>query len=938
MTKAFKLAIVRARHDGNTGTISDAACLQMMMTGPASVMRFWEESSDGHFDFLGSEMFPWVDITITAQATGRSDQARAAFAALRAREPDRDPLAGFDGAIVLTLPGRMTVPNPKAGEPGEPATIVAAFDGGSTTLDGLPVSVMPVMSSDHTFMCHELGHTLGFEHTFGLDNNGTDWNPTDATIIVGPEYGSPYDIMSSASFGSRWLGTGPLYSADPTFSGAPVNDWPLAGAARMGPNCSRANLHRWFPDALANQAIARPFPARGEIGRVRLAAAQSHGAPQLLVLHPADEQPSGVGRVYIEYRDTHGWDHGLDTSGTDLAQAGLVVHTLDDVAGTGPRVWYRGSVSVGSNDTDLYIEARPLVITVEAFTDSNGSSVADIAYRQVAAPRAVVPWVNASDGTMQLWVMNSGRVHSRLTVVAENGTPERSAAPWHIVGTGDFTGDGKTDFLWVNTSDQTMQIWAMDGERVRQRITVIAENGSPERSAAPWHVVGTGDFNGNGKADILWRNASDRTLQIWTMDGGRVTGRQTVVAEGGTPEHAAPPWHIVGVGDFTGNGKADILWHNASDRTMQIRAMDGARVSGRVTVVAENGTPEHAAPPWSIVRVADFNRDGKADILWLNNSDRTMQIWMMDAGRVARRVTVTAENGAPEHSVTPWSIVRSGVASGNRNPDILWHNSTTGEIQLWFMDGHRVRSRATVLGEEGNAVHIGPPWNIVASADFKLDGSADILWHNSATGEIQLWFMNGHRVRSRATVLGEQGTPVHIGPPWRIVASSDFNLDGGADILWHNSATGEIQLWFMNGHRVRSRATVLGETGVATHIGPPWSIVASSDFDLDGSADILWHNSATGELQLWLMDGHRVRSRATVLGEAGSAAHIGPPWNIVAGGDFDLDGSADILWHNSATGEVQLWFMNGHRVRSRASVLGETGAVAHIGPPWSIKG
>src|SRR6185295_4215198 len=120
--------------------------------------------------------------------TGRDVQARAAFAAIRARDSSRDPLAGFNGAIVLTAPGRMTVPNPNAGQPGQPATIVSAFDGGSITIDGLPVSVLPVMSSDHTFMCHELGHTLGFNHTFGLDNNGTDWNPGDATIIVGPEY------------------------------------------------------------------------------------------------------------------------------------------------------------------------------------------------------------------------------------------------------------------------------------------------------------------------------------------------------------------------------------------------------------------------------------------------------------------------------------------------------------------------------------------------------------------------------------------------------------------------------------------------------------------------------------------------------------------------------------------------------------------------------
>ena len=937
MTKAFKLAIIRARHDDSIPTISDEDCLEMVMTGRASVMKFWEESSGGYFDFLDSAMFPWVDITIDASATGRSQQAEAAFAAIRAREPERDPLAGFDGAIVFTLPGRMTVPNPQAGQPGQPDTIVTSFDGGSTTLDGLPVSVLPVMSSDHTFMCHELGHTLGFGHTFGLDNNGTDWNPTDTTIIVGPEYGSPYDLMSSASFGSRWLGTGPLYESNPTFAGAVVEGWPFAATARMGPNISRANLQRWFPDALATQVTDRPFPAAGEIGRLRLAAA-SGGGTQLLVLHPPDELPSGVGSVYVEYRDANGWDQGLDKSGTDLARAGLVVHTLDEVAGVGARVWYRGSVPTGSDDTDLQVTTRPLVVTLEAFEDRDGNSSADISYRMVAAPRAVIPWVNSTDGTMQLWVMNSGRVLSRLTVVAENGTAERSAAPWHIVGTGDFTGDGKTDVLWVNASDQTMQIWGMNGGRVQSRMTVVAENGSPEHSAAPWHIVGTGDFTGDGKADILWLNTADGTMQIWAMDGGRVTGRLTVVAENGIAERSAAPWHIVGTGDFTGNGKADILWVNASDGTMQIWAMDGGRVSGRVPVVAENGTPEHSAPPWSIVRVGDFNRDGRADILWLNTSDRTMQIWMMNGGRVASRVTVTAENSTPEHSLPPWSIVGNGVESGNRNPSILWHNSASGEIQLWFMDGHKVRTRATVLGEEGNAAHIGPPWSVAASGDFNLDGSADILWHNSATGGIELWFMNGHRVSSRATVLGEQGTPVNIGPPWRIVASSDFNVDGGADILWHNSATGEIQLWFMNGHRVRSRATVLAEQGNTIAIGPPWSIVASSDFNVDGGSDILWHNSATGEVQLWFMNGHRIRSRATVVGEDGKVMHIGPPWKIVKSGDFDLDGCSDILWHNSATGEAQLWFMNGHRVRSRATVLGEDGNAVHVGLPWSIRG
>jgi hypothetical protein len=105
---------------------------------------------------------------------------------------------------------------------------------------------------------------------------------------------------------------------------------------------------------------------------------------------------------------------------------------------------------------------------------------------------------------------------------------------------------------------------------------------------------------------------------------------------------------------------------------------------------------------------------------------------------------------------------------------ILWHNSSTGEIQIWFMDSNRVASRATVLGEDGNPTFIGPPFSIVGTSDFNGDGKADILWYNSFTGEIQIWFMDSNRVASRATVLGEDGNPTFIGPPFSIVGAGVF--------------------------------------------------------------------------------------------------------------------------------------------------------------------
>ena len=270
--------------------------------------------------------------------------------------------------------------------------------------------------------------------------------------------------------------------------------------------------------------------------------------------------------------------------------------------------------------------------------------------------------------------------------------------------------------------------------------------------------------------------------------------------------------------------------------------------------------------------------------------------------------------------------------------DILWYNSSTGETQVWYMDGHRLVERGTVLGLDGNPVFIGPPFSIVGVADMNGDEKADIVWYNSSTGETQVWYMDGHRLVERGTVLGLDGNPVFIGPPFSIVGVGDMNGDEKADIVWYNSSTGETQVWYMNGHRLVERGTVLGLDGNPVFIGPPFSIVGVGDMNSNGKADIVWYNSSTGETQVWYMDGHRLVERGTVLGLDGNPVFIGPPFSIVGVGDMNSNGKADIVWYNSSTGETQVWYMDGHRLVERGTVLGLDGNPVFIGPPFSIVG
>jgi hypothetical protein len=227
--------------------------------------------------------------------------------------------------------------------------------------------------------------------------------------------------------------------------------------------------------------------------------------------------------------------------------------------------------------------------------------------------------------------------------------------------------------------------------------------------------------------------------------------------------------------------------------------------------------------------------------------------------------------------------------------------------------------------------------------DLNRDRLRDILWHNGSTGETQIWYMNRSSRIGRATVeASRDGGGALVSTPWSIVGSNDFNRDGSTDILWHNASSGETQIWYMSGASRIGRRTVdaYSDGGGIPLIGAPWSIVSSNDFNRDGSTDILWHNASSGETQIWYMSGASRIGRATVnaYSDGGGIPLIGAPWSIVSSNDFNRDGSTDILWHNAASGETQIWYMNGAARMERATVnaYSDGGGIPLVGAPWRI--
>ena len=239
---------------------------------------------------------------------------------------------------------------------------------------------------------------------------------------------------------------------------------------------------------------------------------------------------------------------------------------------------------------DVMVNAR--VVTA----DFNGDGETDIL------------WRNKSTGQNVVWFMN-GTTYSNYAELLQ--VPDTN---WEIVGTGDFNGDGKTDILWRNKISGQNVIWLMNGTTYSSYAELI------QVSDTNWEIVGTGDFNSDGKTDILWRNKATGENVVWFMDGATKSDWSWIL-----PEVPDTNWEIVGTGDFNGDGKTDILWRNKATGQNVVWFMDGAIKSDWSWIL-----PEVPDTNWEIVGTGDFNGDGKTDILWRNKISGQNVIWLMN--------------------------------------------------------------------------------------------------------------------------------------------------------------------------------------------------------------------------------------------------------------------------------------------------------------------
>lgn len=284
--------------------------------------------------------------------------------------------------------------------------------------------------------------------------------------------------------------------------------------------------------------------------------------------------------------------------------------------------------------------------------------------------------------------------------------------------------------------------------------------------------------------------------------------------------------------DINGDGRSDLVWHNANGGRTGYWLMNGA------TPTSTRDLP--VAIGYRIAATGDFNGDGRLDLLWTSNAN---DLWMWPGNASGTFGSVSLG-----YAASGWQVVGSGDVNGDGRSDLLWHNATTGRFGYWLMNG------ATATQTREFPVALG--YRIATTGDFNGDGRLDLVW-TSNSNDLWLWPGNTSGTFGSTYITS-------YGGGWQVAGSGDVNADGRTDLVWHNATTSRLGYWLMNG----AAATQTREFSVASG----YRLAGYGDFNGDSRLDLLWTSNAN---DLWMWPGN-------TSGTFGSASmgYIASGWQI----------------------------------------------------------
>jgi phospholipase C len=422
-------------------------------------------------------------------------------------------------------------------------------------------------------------------------------------------------------------------------------------------------------------------------------------------------------------------------------------------------------------------------------------------------------------------------------------------------------------FVWDSEGDspQVVNITGTGAASTNNPIPLEAQSLSP-RSAAPGSASVLMTVNGAGfgtKSVVNWNGA---TLATTFVSGHRLdaTIPASDLASAGT---ASITVSTAGPGGGTSNVQF-----------FQVATSTAAVSFNRADITTGRGPKD--------VISADFNKDGKQDLVVLNNTDSTASIFMGNGDGTFALVGTMCTGGSTNSVCNAVNPVAAAVGDMNNDGDLdlIVANNSGNTLSILLGNG------ALSFTQGALVTAIWP--SDVQVADFNRDGNLDLAYPYSIGPAIGVWLGNGDGTFIAAT------TPPNTGAGPIAMALGDFNLDNKVDIAIADSTDNNVTVLLGQGDGSFKNSGAKPNTGHAP------VAIASGDFNGDGKPDLVTANQTDGTVSVLLGTG-------TGTFTNGGTFPTGAMPDSIALGDFNADNKLDVAVGNAGSGTVSVLLGNG---------------------------
>jgi hypothetical protein len=312
----------------------------------------------------------------------------------------------------------------------------------------------------------------------------------------------------------------------------------------------------------------------------------------------------------------------------------------------------------------------------------------------------------------------SGLCVSGLEFFPPGGSPAGTGPGPISAALADFNTDGKPDLAVADFYSDQVTILLGDGS-----------GGFAPAAGSPWgagvgpSALATGDFNRDGRADlaVTGYGSNDVTILLGNGTAGFAPSAGSPVGVGTGP-------FSVAVADLNLDGKADLAVGNNAGNDVTILLGDGAG-----GFAAPVGSPVGAGSGPISIAVADFNNDGKPDLAVGNNASYDVTILL---GNGTGSFTIPA--GSPVGAGAGPFAVAAADFNHDGKPDLVVANNESNDLTILAGDG-----AGGFVPAAGSPAAAGAGPFAVVVADFNLDGRPDLAVTNGGGDSLTVLLGDG---------------------------------------------------------------------------------------------------------------------------------------------------------------------------------------------------